>query len=200
MRVLLAILISISALQAHAADAVAAYSSEDQKLEAVLSFVFSNESLRHGWPANYQTLWCPTNIFNLLKRLDQAHVDLSRAHVWYIVSPNAAIGGGDSDIYPRAARGGATSWSFHVVLEIEGRILDLDFTDQPQVTSVRSYALTMWGKSAIPGGELLYVRQIPALEYLHEYANNWEDYLNGLGGRYAAVEMSVLLARAAARP
>jgi hypothetical protein len=183
---------------------VSAYSTEDEKLEAVLTFVFKNEALRFGWPANYQSLWCPTNVFNLLKRLDQAHVDLSRANVWYILPPEAVEGTGDGAIHPRAARPGAdgpiSEWSFHVVLEIEGRILDLDFTAEPHVVSTAAYAGVMWQKGALAqqsDARPLYVRQIPAREYLAQYSNNWTYYEMGGDGRYPAVEMSALLPRSA---
>jgi hypothetical protein len=89
-----------------------------------------------------------------------------------------------------------TEWSFHVVLEIEGRILDLDFTSQPDVVSTLTYAAAMWEKGPLapaPDVEPLYVRRIPALEYLAQYANNWRFYEEGGGGRYPAVEISTLI-------
>jgi|GEM_PF-4826242 len=183
---------------------VSSYSTEDEKLEAVLSFVFKNESRRFGWPANYRSLWCPTNVFNLLKRLDQAHVDLSHAYVWYIL-PNQD--GSEGVIHPRVARPAddgqpAREWSFHVVLEIDGRLLDLDFTSHPDVVSVVSYAAAMWEKGPMAVTHLsepLFVRQIPARDYLSTYSNNWDYFISGGRGRYPAVEMSDLLTEVVAR-
>jgi hypothetical protein len=183
---------------------VSSYSTEDEKLEAVLAFVFKNESRRYGWPANYQSLWCPTNIFNLLKRLDQAGIDLSKARVWYIL-PNES--GADGIIHPRVARPSdngrpVRDWSFHVVLEIEGRILDLDFTSHPDVVSLISYAGAMWEKGPMAvskNSEPLFVRQIPARDYLNQYKNNWSYFQTGGGGQYRAVEMSDLLSDVVAR-
>ncbi len=177
---------------------VSTYSTVDEKLEAVMSFVFKNEARRYGWPANYQSLWCPTNIFNLLKRLDQARVDLSDARVWYIL-PNAD--GREGIIRPRVARPAddgkpVREWSFHVVLEIDGRILDLDFTSRPDVVSALSYAGAMWEKGPMAVGKAgapLYVRQIPARTYLTQYKNNWSYFESGANGRYPAVEMSEVL-------
>ena len=183
---------------------VSSYSTEDEKLEAVLSFVFKNEARRYGWPANYQSLWCPTNVFNLLKRLDQAHVDLSNARVWYILP---AEDGSEGVIHPRVARASENGrpvreWSFHVVLEISGRILDLDFTSRPDVVSVISYAAAMWEKGPMAvskNSEALFVRQIPARAYLSQYKNNWAFFQSGGGGLYPSVEMSELLADLVAR-
>lgn len=180
--------------------AAATYSTEDEKLEAVLGFVFKNEASKFGWPANYKSLWCPTNIFNLLRRLNEAHVDLSRAKVWYIVPQDKVQPQGASVIHPRAARssedGAVSEWSFHVVVELEGRILDLDFTSRPEVESIVEYAAVMWQKGPLavsPDGQPLFVREIPALDYLTQYRNNWDFYIDGGQGRYPAVEMSNLL-------
>ena len=178
---------------------VSSYSTDDEKLEAVLSFVFKNEAQNSGWPANYRSMWCPTNVFNLLKRLDQADVDLSKAQVWYIV-PNSD--GAEGVIHPRVARPSESGravhdWSFHVVLEIEGRILDLDFTSHPDVVSAISYAAAMWEKGPMAvskNSEPLYVRQIPARDYLSQYKQNWTYFQAGGDGRYPAVEISELLA------
>jgi hypothetical protein len=183
---------------------VSSYSTQDEKLEAVLSFVFKNEARLYGWPANYQSLWCPTNVFNLLKRLDQAHVDLSNARVWYILpTPD----GSEGVVHPRVARPtdngrSVREWSFHVVLEIDGRILDLDFTSRPDVVSVVSYAGAMWEKgpmAVLKNSDPLYVREIPARVYLSQYKNNWSYFQTGAGGRYPAVEMSELLDGVVAR-
>lgn len=182
------------------ATTVSAYSSEDEKLEAVLGFVFKNEASKFGWPVNYKSMWCPTNVFNLLRRLNEAHVDLSKARVWYIVPQDKVQDQGADVIHPQAARvsldGTVSEWSFHVVVEIEGRILDLDYTSQPDVQSVEQYAAAMWRKGPLavsPTSQPLFVREIPALEYLGQYASNWDFYISGAQGRYPAVEMSNLL-------
>jgi hypothetical protein len=174
-----------------------ASSSEDEKLEAVLAFVFKNEAAKFGWPANYKSLWCPTNVFNLLRRLDEASVDLSGAKVWYIIPPEH---GAASVIHPRAARSGddgpVSEWGFHVVVELEGRILDLDFTSRPDVESIVDYAAVMWHKGPLAvatDGQPLLVREIPALDYLTHYRNNWDFYINDPQGLYPATEMSDLL-------
>jgi hypothetical protein len=207
MRLAMVFILSLLSLQAPAQSPVAkgdaainvsTYSTADEKLEAVMSFVFKNEARRYGWPPNYQSLWCPTNIFNLLKRLQQAGVDLSDAKVWYIL-PTAD--GSEGVIRPRVARPQddgrpVREWSFHVVLEINGRILDLDFTSRPDVVSALSYAAAMWEKGPMAISqktEPLYVRRIPARTYLSQYKNNWSYFEAGGGGRFPAVEMTEAL-------
>ena len=169
--------------------------SLDDKLNAVLKFVSDNEAQKHGWPANYKSLWCPTNVFNLLRRLEQAQVDFSRAKVWYIVPSDAT-----QNLHPKAARSGTAGavneWSFHVVIEIDGRILDLDYTDRPEVASLPAYAAAMWQKGPLvvkPDQQPLYVREIPAADYLNRYSGNYSWFLGGADGRYPAAELTTLL-------
>ena len=195
---ILALITTTARAQVDPAIPLSSYTSVDEKLQTVLNFVSKNQARKFGWPENYQSLWCPTNIFNLLKRLDQAHVDLSRANVWYIL-PNAD--GSEGVIHPRVARpteDGKTprEWAFHVVLELDGRIMDLDFTSKPDVVSVVSYAGAMWEKGPFAvarAGETLFVRQIPARDYLAQYSNNWSYFQEGGRGRYPAVDMSELV-------
>ena len=169
---------------------------EDQKLSAILKFVFDNESAKHGWPANYTTLWCPSNVFNLLRRLDQAGVDLSKANVWYILPKSSTKQAGENVVHPKLARGGPTEWSFHVVVEVQGRVLDLDFTDHPRVVSKAEYGSLMWQKgpsAVIVDKQVLFARVIPARDYLSSYTGNWTWYASGGGGRYDAVVFDTLL-------
>lgn len=182
-----------------------ASATEDQKLSAVLKFVFNNEAQKHGAPANYVSLWCPKNIFNLLRRLDQAHVDLSKAKVWYIL-PQSMAGNsgvqqsGESVLHPKLPRPGPADsdveWSFHVVVEIEGHVLDLDYTSHPEVVSKLEYAKLMWQKGpglSKPDPQKLFTRVIPAKDYLSSYSGNWSWYAAGGGGRYPAVDFNSLL-------
>jgi hypothetical protein len=169
---------------------------QQAKLEQVLKFVFENEALKHGWPANYTALWCPTNVFNLLRRLDEAKVDLTNARVLYVLPDYYAIHKGLSTIRPRAARvgrdGPINEWTFHVILEIDKKILDLDFTNTPQITPVDDYYAQMFGKgpkATQVSKQTLYLRSIPALDYLRSYTGNWEWYVSGAGGRYRAINL-----------
>jgi hypothetical protein len=170
-----------------------------EKLAAILKFVFENEAQKHGWPANYTALWCPTNVFNLLRRLDEAKVDLSAAQVLYIVPAYYAGQKGDSSVRPRAARVGAEGavreWTFHVVLLIDDKILDLDFTNSPVVVSKDDYFARMFGKGPLatqPAKPALFLRSIPADDYYSSYTGNWEWYARGAGGRYPALNLETL--------
>lgn len=173
----------------------------NQKLAAVLKFVYENESLKHGWPANYEAMWCPTNVFNLLRRLDEAKVDISNAQVLYIVPSFYSGKKGDSFVRPRVARvgpnGPVREWTFHVILLIEGKILDLDFTNEPVVVELNDYFGRMFGKGPLavqPAKADLYFRSIPAADYYSSYTGNWEWYAKGGGGRYPAINLETLFA------
>lgn len=84
------------------------------------------------------------------------------------------------NIHPRKARGARdTEWAFHVVLEINGMILDPDFGDHPHAVSVTEYFQKMWGVGHDNlGDEALFVRAIPAPDYLSSYRGNWKYFLN----------------------
>lgn len=173
--------------------------STADKIVAVHKFVYENQAQKHGWPANYTALWCPTNIFNLLRRLDEAKVDLSSAQVLYVVPASVAVHKGESDIRPRAARQGREGpireWTFHVVLLIDGKILDLDFTNDPVVVDVSEYFARMFGKGPLAtqkSKQDLYVRSIPAADYYSSYSGNWDWYLKGGGGRFPAMAVETL--------
>jgi hypothetical protein len=180
--------------------ALTSSNSLDDKLNAILKFVSDNEAQKHGWPANYKSLWCPTNVFNLLRRLEQAQVDLSRAQVWYMVPQDSIQTAGDKNLRPKAARSGTAGavneWSFHVVIQIEGRILDLDYTDRPEVATVPAYAAAMWQKGPLvvkPDEQPVFVRVIPAADYLNRYSGNYSWFVGGAEGRYPAAELTTLL-------
>lgn len=182
------------------AKAALVVSHETEKLNAIMRFVVENEAQKHGWPANYKALWCPTNVFNLLRRMEQAGVDLSRARVWYIVPQKAVDAVGEASVRPKAARQGLSGpvkeWNFHVVVQIDGRILDLDFMERPEAVPTRAYGAAMWqkGPQAVQAERHpLFVRSIPAADYLKTYSGNWSWFVSGGDGRYPAVEFDSLL-------
>lgn len=52
-------------------------------------------------------------------------------------------------------------WSFHAILIIDGLVLDLDFTDIPQVLPFAEYIRRMWGESRFE----YYYQLKPAVDY-----------------------------------
>lgn len=170
-----------------------------EKLAQVLKFVFDNEALKYGWPANYRALWCPSNVFNLLRRLDEAKVNLANARVLYIIPVYYVSHQGEAEIRPRAARigrdGPTREWTFHVVLQVENKILDLDFTNDPVIVETSEYFARMFGQGPLAtqkSKQTLYFRSIPAADYLVSYTGNWEWFLAGGGGRFAPQNLSGL--------
>jgi hypothetical protein len=106
---------------------------------------------------------CPFAAFTLLKQLQAAKIDVSRLNVLLIF-------GGSPDpekLKPqlsviRNREHQAVYWTFHVAVENQGRIMDLDYP-QNHVPSVREYLQSMFTDFSIQYSSIKY---IPALEYL----------------------------------
>jgi len=116
--------------------------------------------------------------------------------VFYVLPESTATGTGENAIHPMAARvspyGPVDEWSFHVILVIENRVLDLDFTNKPEITNLQDYFGRMFYKGPKAVGVArapLFIRSIPALDYLHSYTGNWSWYLNESEASYPAVDV-----------
>jgi len=140
---------------------------------------------------SYVPLWCPENIARFLERLDFNGVDLKNAKVLFLVPESALKNGGVREIHPRRPRltpgADSSSWSFHVVLEIEGKVVDFDFTDTPQFIDAEQYFFEMWDKvpnQALSSSELLFIREIPALTYRNQYRGDWSAFTGSAGSVY----------------
>lgn len=128
-------------------------------------------------PSHYTPLWCPTNIYFLVRDFARFGFDVASMRVLYIFG-DADADGSLAMIHPHAARGSTTQWSFHVVLEYRGIILDPDFDNQPRMVHAVDYFEKMWSvRPGKRGIESLFVRSIAALEYLRDYENNWQHFL-----------------------
>jgi hypothetical protein len=126
----------------------------------------------------YVPLWCPQNIARLLLRLSADGVDLSEAKVLFLL-PKAQMA-----IYPveaRAADGAsAVAWAFHVVLLVQDRILDLDFTDKPEPVEIESYFLDMWQKvpvADLSSTEPVLIQEFSAADYRLRFSGDWKAFL-----------------------
>ncbi len=89
-------------------------------------------------------------------------------------------------VSPLLARTGVTDWQFHVLLESQGYIYDLDYTINPQIPTVSEYFHKMFGVSS-QNGQKMVVRVIPAQEYSEAYddiGQNWDYYINNPEGFY----------------
>jgi hypothetical protein len=149
-------------------------------------------------PEVHQLAECGSNVWHLLSRLDRAGVDLSGAHVLYLfrMKEHEALLAPDNlrRLHPSFARFGLGSlsvpWLFHVCLEYQGRILDLDYGHSPQAVSTRDYFASMFSSELSD----LSFRSIPAVDYLREYdaqdpSRNWQYYLSGGGRRFPISEV-----------
>ena len=125
----------------------------------------------------YKQNWCNRNVRNLYGACFAHEPSNHKAHVIYLLSVNS-----DEQmkkdvptirVYPFSARSGTRVWNFHVILERDGLIYDLDYTTQPQITDVFTYFEKMF---RVPGVNVKYVaRIIDADEYLANYETNGKD-------------------------
>jgi hypothetical protein len=139
-------------------------------LEKVLAAVFKE-------PKIYTASICRRNAQRLAKHLERevAGFDLKRAQIWYIRADRSE----GKKIYAfegRTNRVNQKEWSFHYVLEYQGKVLDLDYTDTPTLIDERQYLERMYlgasnAVSDAKRNEILQeirVTKIPADRFIHE--------------------------------
>lgn len=93
-----------------------------------------------AWNADYKPTECGDNIGRLLKRLESHGIDLSHARVLVILPVYDGLLVNAERA--RIAKVGVTTevnWYHHVILELDGQILDFDFMDRPTVVPVAKY-------------------------------------------------------------
>ncbi len=127
---------------------------------------------------------CCDNICRLVSQLHEKKIDLAKARVIYILRQTKE----EEGLYPQRARQGIAIWNFHVVLELDGKIYDFDYSD-PTPVPAHDYFMQMFHFSATgkpPTKEereallkAISLRVIPAKEYLSDFRNtcDYEDYL-----------------------
>lgn len=118
---------------------------------------FASSALHAEFVASFHSGYvrgrCAENIRNLILRLRAQGVDLSRARVavitngGYHFSVTHRRNSGDRLQNPQGEikfAPGIAKFSFHVILENEGKVYDYDFGNAPQVTSIKQYIKTMF--------------------------------------------------------
>lgn len=88
----------------------------------------------------YTPLECGKNTTHLIRSLrDRGLLNLSTAKIIKMIhkKPNESL-------TPTAARGNLTGWQHHVFLLMDGMVLDMDYTKEPRLVSLKTYMDTMW--------------------------------------------------------
>jgi hypothetical protein len=110
------------------------------------------------WTDHYEQRFCGKNIEKLVRKGLDAGVDLSGAEIieitdisgWMFQMLNALQAreaGGlitPARVSPPFRNPGEKNWHFHVVLLVEGRILDYDFTNEAQTPLFKAYLNEMF--------------------------------------------------------
>lgn len=109
------------------------------------------------WTSHYQERFCGRNIEGLVQKAIDARLDLSNAQILQITDPHGSMFGMVQAVVARESgrliepartlpkrNPGVMNWYFHVVLMVEGKILDYDFTNQPRILSLNQYMNEMF--------------------------------------------------------
>ncbi len=142
----------------------------------------------------YRIADCQANVLRLLQSLKAQQTDLKDAQVLYIFRATASLDDLDRSsliwLHPKSAKLGigpfAPPWMFHVNLLVGTKILDLDFGHWPSPIDAEEYFRRMFPQQAE-----IYVRSVPAEEYLADYLigiedHDWRKYLFHGEPRYPA--------------
>ena len=126
-----------------------------------------------SYEEDYRAYHCDFNIHSLLQRMSQQRISLRGSYVLYLYDPEdlgALFGnGGYSDgINPSSPRQRVRAWGFHVVLDYQGMILDLDYTEEPLIVPIQEYFMSMFPEES----SQMFVRPIPTSDYLRDYTED----------------------------
>jgi hypothetical protein len=113
----------------------------------------------------YRSLMCSHNVLEVIKTLSKEGYDLSEAKVVHIQHKSAPYLGIKAKQQRTKVNGKnyrPSSWVFHSILILNGLVLDLDFTNTPELIDFNTYMIINWDQEEIKN----YVFQIkPALDY-----------------------------------
>lgn len=133
---------------------------------------------RRDYP-DYFAGYCSGNIQKLSIRLRDAGVDLSRAEVWYIFRRDAARK--LDSVWPQQARDWDDAWTFHVILNFDGLVMDLDYHNSPRLEEVNLYFARMFPLVPADANEPaknqnLLVKRMSAGPFIREYILKYSQY------------------------
>lgn len=109
------------------------------------------------WTSHYEERFCGKNIEKLVRKAIEARLDLSGAQIIQITDSSGWMFGmvnalqareGGRLIVPAQTSPerspGEKNWYFHVVLLVEGKVLDYDFLSQPTINPLKDYLNAMF--------------------------------------------------------
>jgi hypothetical protein len=135
--------------------------------------------------SHYEVGNCTSNIADLANRLKSEGVNLSEAKVIYILYERVHRAGLPMKIqkmtaynhYDSSLPGYLQVWDFHVVLELNGRIMDYDNFNTNGLPDPEAYFSKMFLGGDVKSLSQIYIRPVPALEFLRESATLNNDAL-----------------------
>lgn len=109
------------------------------------------------WTSHYEERFCGKNIEGLVRKAMDQGLDLNNAYIVQITDTSGFMFGmvaavsareGGPFIQPRQQNPsnlpGEKNWYFHVVLKVDDKILDYDFTNDPKVLTMKEWLKEMW--------------------------------------------------------
>lgn len=167
---------SISFLDVHISLASAESAQVSLRCKTLFEIRFEEEfKNRKTYCAGY----CDENIYTFLAKLQTEGINISQAQVLIVLYDSTLTDLANSytkrSLKPQKARSPEAAplgWTYHVILQVEGRIYDFDYGRQAMAPSLKDYFNSMW-VGTMPFSfnplERIKMRAIPAQEYLKKY-------------------------------
>ncbi len=159
-----------------------AQQTDNEKCLAQLAELIRNPYLR---TRTYKLGQCSTNCTKLLDIAATRGIDLSKTNILIIVKGNKPVSfktlyAKEHVLYPiRNLQPIVGGWAYHVVIETQGRIIDLDYDSLTQFNAVDQYFPHMFtsflkriSHQRNDGLANVYVREVPALRYIEAEEHN----------------------------
>lgn len=132
-------------------------------LSLMISVAEANPALRQEFRQTYTSHYvatkCGDNILGLIGRAENKGIDMSDANILIIENKGFSVFGMVNAEYARGIRRDGkpseTNWFHHIILEKDGLIYDFDFSNNPEILSVKDYFEKMFlqEKTKEQGGE-----------------------------------------------
>jgi hypothetical protein len=117
------------------------------------------QEFKQTYSSHYVASKCGDNILGLIGRADRKGINMSDAQIIEIENKGLSVFGMVNAEYVRGIRTDGkpseTNWFHHVILEKDGLIYDFDFSNIPEVLSVKEYFEKMFlkEKTRAQGGD-----------------------------------------------